>query len=104
MHFNLKLVGKIPVEIKVSFWLMQQSFFQSLFLLKTSKTTFNNDQPRSGKEKDLWLETHSVLSSYLLIKHIPSGIMGQFPLLGPPKKDFGVDNFFYWANITHHLF
>ena len=24
---------------------------------KTSKTTFNNDQPRSGKEKDLWLET-----------------------------------------------
>ena len=21
---------------------------------KTSKTTFNNDQPRSGKEKDLW--------------------------------------------------
>ena len=23
----------------------------------TSKTTFNNDQPRSGKEKDLWLET-----------------------------------------------
>ena len=25
--------------------------------VKTSKTTFNNDQPRSGKEKDLWLET-----------------------------------------------
>ena len=24
---------------------------------ETSKTTFNNDQPRSGKEKDLWLET-----------------------------------------------
>ena len=24
---------------------------------KTSKTTFNNDQQRSGKEKDLWLET-----------------------------------------------
>ena len=24
---------------------------------KTSKTTFNNDQARSGKEKDLWLET-----------------------------------------------
>ena len=25
---------------------------------RTSKTTFNNDQPRSGKEKDLvWLET-----------------------------------------------
>ena len=24
---------------------------------KTSKTTFNNDQPRSEKEKDLWLET-----------------------------------------------
>ena len=24
---------------------------------KTSKTTFKNDQPRSGKEKDLWLET-----------------------------------------------
>ena len=24
---------------------------------KTSKTTFNNDQPCSGKEKDLWLET-----------------------------------------------
>ena len=23
----------------------------------TSKTTFNNDQPRSRKEKDLWLET-----------------------------------------------
>ena len=23
----------------------------------TSKTTFNNDQPRSGNEKDLWLET-----------------------------------------------
>ena len=23
----------------------------------TSKTTFNNDQPRSGKEKGLWLET-----------------------------------------------
>ena len=22
---------------------------------KTSKTTFNNDQLRSGKEKDLWL-------------------------------------------------
>ena len=47
---------------------------------------------------------HSVLSSYLLIKHIPSAIMGQFALLGPPKKDFGVDNFFYWANIAHHLF
>ena len=28
-----------------------------LYLHKTSKTTFNNDQPRSGKEKDLWLET-----------------------------------------------
>ena len=27
------------------------------FYAKTSKTTFNNDQPRSGKEKDLWLET-----------------------------------------------
>ena len=26
-------------------------------LSETSKTTFNNDQPRSGKEKDLWLET-----------------------------------------------
>ena len=26
-------------------------------LIKTSKTTFNNDQQRSGKEKDLWLET-----------------------------------------------
>ena len=26
-------------------------------LLQTSKTTFNNDQPRSVKEKDLWLET-----------------------------------------------
>ena len=25
-------------------------------LSETSKTTFNNDQPRSGKEKDLWLE------------------------------------------------
>ena len=25
--------------------------------IKTSKTKFNNDQPRSGKEKDLWLET-----------------------------------------------
>ena len=25
--------------------------------METSKTTFNNDQPRSGKEKDLWLET-----------------------------------------------
>ena len=25
--------------------------------IETSKTTFNNDQPRSGKEKDLWLET-----------------------------------------------
>ena len=24
---------------------------------ETSKTTFNNDQPRSGKQKDLWLET-----------------------------------------------
>ena len=24
---------------------------------QTSKTTFNNDQPHSGKEKDLWLET-----------------------------------------------
>ena len=24
---------------------------------QTSKTTFNNDQPRSGKEKDLSLET-----------------------------------------------
>ena len=23
----------------------------------TSKTTFNNDQPRNVKEKDLWLET-----------------------------------------------
>ena len=47
---------------------------------------------------------HSVLSSYLLIKHIPSAIMGQFALLGLPKKDFGMDNFFYWANIAHHLF
>ena len=27
---------------------------------KTSKTTFNNDQPRSGKEKDLW-QTLNVL-------------------------------------------
>ena len=26
-------------------------------LKQTSKTTFNNDQPRSGKVKDLWLET-----------------------------------------------
>ena len=26
-------------------------------VVKTSKTTFNNDQPRSGKVKDLWLET-----------------------------------------------
>ena len=24
------------------------------FMQKTSKTTFNNDQPCSGKEKDLW--------------------------------------------------
>ena len=50
------------------------------------------------------LPMHSVLSSYLLIKRIPSAIMGQFALLGPPKKDFGMDNFFYWANIAHHLF
>ena len=28
-----------------------------LGVITTSKTTFNNDQPRSGKEKDLWLET-----------------------------------------------
>ena len=35
-----------------------------------------------------------MLSSYLLIKRIPSAIMGQFALLGPPKKDFGMDNFF----------
>ena len=27
------------------------------FLGWTSKTKFNNDQPRSEKEKDLWLET-----------------------------------------------
>ena len=39
--------------------------------------------------------SHSVLSSYLPIKRIPSAIMGQFALLGPPKKDFGMDNFFY---------
>ena len=50
------------------------------------------------------IPSHSVLSSFLLIKHIPSAIMGQFALLGPPKKDFGMDNFFYWANIAHHLF
>ena len=34
--------------------------YVGLFMLgkeKTSKTTFNNDQLRSGKEKDLWLET-----------------------------------------------
>ena len=31
--------------------------WDSLKSVKTSKTTFNNDQPRSGKEKDLWLET-----------------------------------------------
>ena len=47
---------------------------------------------------------HSVLSYYLLIKRIPSAIMGQFALLGPPKMDFGMDNFFYWANIAHYLF
>ena len=32
-------------------------FLQVSKKIKTSKTTFNNDQPRSGKEKDLWLET-----------------------------------------------
>ena len=47
---------------------------------------------------------HSMLSYYLLIKRIPLAIMGQFALLGPPKKDFGMDNFLYWANIAHHLF
>ena len=31
--------------------------WDSLKLFKTSKTTFNNDQPRSGEKKDLWLET-----------------------------------------------
>ena len=50
------------------------------------------------------INRHSVLSSYLLTKHISSAIMGQFALLGLPKKDFGMDNFFYWANIAHHLF
>ena len=40
----------------------EKSFEWDLYLYtteynSTSKTTFNNDQPRSDKEKDLWLET-----------------------------------------------
>ena len=30
--------------------------------------------------------------------------MGQVALLGPPKKDFGMGNFFYRANIAHEPF
>ena len=38
-----------------SSYIFQETGYLQLAL--TSKTTFNNDQPRSGKEKDLWLET-----------------------------------------------
>ena len=50
------------------------------------------------------LITHSVFSSYLLMKHIPSPIMGWLLNFNPKWKDFAVGNFFYWANIAHQLY
>ena len=47
---------------------------------------------------------HSVLSSYLLTKHISSAIMGWLLYFGPKLKDLGMGNFFYRANIAHHLY
>ena len=38
----------------------QNHMWTTTLVTKTSKTTFNNDQPRSGKEKDLW-QTLNVL-------------------------------------------
>ena len=60
--------------------------------------------------KSLWksgycqaLPGHSVFSSYLLIKHISSAILGWLLYFGPKWKDFAIGNFFYRANIAHHL-
>ena len=45
----------LPTWSDTSFTFRQAHYGRAVTI--TSKTTFNNDQPRSGKEKDLWLET-----------------------------------------------
>ena len=47
---------------------------------------------------------HSVFSSYLLMKHITSPIMGWLLNFNPKWKDFAMGNFFYWAIIAHRLY
>ena len=49
---------------------------------------FEVSSNQSSYLKLFW--THSVLSSYLLIKHISSAIMGWLLYFGPKEKDFGI--------------
>ena len=60
-------------SLKCSFDEGPPPFLGWIFLPKTSKTTFNNDQPRSGKEKDLWLET-----LWKKVNNLKAVFMGMF--------------------------